>query len=247
MTTVLKLGGSVITDKHEPETIDHDALETAATILGKASETTDLVLVHGGGSFGHPAAVEHGISADDGSHEAESVVAVHRAMGRLNDAVIDVLQSKGVPAVPVRPLSLLTKQVADTQSLVCPTEPVQTMLAEGFVPVLHGDVVVSLGQGATVVSGDDIVVAIAEALSAPRVGVCSTVPGVLDQNGEVIPEITNYAEVAAALGESDATDVTGGMAGKVKALLGVDGTASIFGLDELARFLETGEAGTIIR
>ena len=250
MTTVLKLGGSVITDKHERETVDHAALETAASIISEAvAETEGLVLVHGGGSFGHPAAVACGISETEGTTDAGSVVSVHRAMGRLNDAVIDTLLAAGVPAVPVRPFSLLTRRaVADGDAgLACPTEPIEPMLTEGFVPVLHGDVVVSTGRGATVVSGDDVVVGVGAALSADRIGVCSTVSGVLDGSGEVIPEITSYDEVAAALGTSDATDVTGGMAGKVQVLLDVEGTASIFGLEELERFFETGVAGTTIR
>jgi isopentenyl phosphate kinase len=120
------------------------------------------------------------------------------------------------------------------------------MLAEGFVPVLHGDVVVDETAGGTVCSGDTLVVALADALDADRLGVCSTVPGVLD-GGEVVPEITGYEAVADVLGGSDATDVTGGMAGKVRALLDVDGPASIFGLDDLGRFLAAGQPGTTVR
>jgi hypothetical protein len=37
------------------------------------------------------------------------------------------------------------------------------------------------------------------------------------------------------------------MAGKVRSLLAVDGSAAIFGLDELGTFLETGRAGTVVR
>ncbi|MFW6045379.1 MAG: acetylglutamate kinase, partial [Natronomonas sp.] len=59
MTTVLKLGGSVITDKTEPETVDHSSLRTAAVAIGT---TDDLVVVHGGGSFGHHHAAAHGVT-----------------------------------------------------------------------------------------------------------------------------------------------------------------------------------------
>ena len=253
MTTVLKLGGSVITDKHEHETVDEAALTTAAdTIAGFLNTSPDspqamsdgqLVVVHGGGSFGHPAAAKHGVSTSEGTRDSTALVDIHRAMGRLLDKVVSALHGAGVPALPVRPLSAVRQ--TDT-GLVCPAQPVEAMLAEGFVPVLHGDVVVDEGSGGTVASGDDLVVAVATALDADRVGVCSTVPGVLD-DGDVIPEIRSYESVAGVLGDSTAPDVTGGMAGKVRSLLAVDGPAGIFGLDELGTFLETGQAGTTIR
>jgi isopentenyl phosphate kinase len=255
MTTVLKLGGSVITRKEGTESVDEAALGTAATVIGEALETDpgdpgastadrSLVLVHGGGSFGHPAAATHDVSASEGSHDAAALVDIHRAMGRLNGTVVSDLHAAGVPALPVRPLSLARRSDA---GLACPTQSVETMLAEGFVPVLHGDVVAHEDRGGTVCSGDALVVALAEALDAERVGVCSTVPGVLDDDGEVITEIASYEAVADVLGDSEATDVTGGMAGKVRELLAVDGPASIFGLDDLAAFFETGHAGTTVR
>lgn len=261
MTTVLKLGGSVITRKDDRETVDDHALATAVDVIGdvltdgraagpNASGTgestahTPLVLVHGGGSFGHPAAADHGVSATEGSRDAPALVEIHRAMGRLNDRVVSELHAADVPALPVRPLSLARRTDA---AVTCPPEPVRSMLGEGFVPVLHGDVVVHEDAGATVLSGDALVVALADTLEAERVGVCSTVPGVLDEDGDVLPEITSYDAVADAVGDSEATDVTGGMAGKVRALLDIEGTASIFGLDELGTFLETGEAGTTVR
>ena len=254
MTTVLKLGGSVVTQKDQPETVDDGALATAARVVGESLGTTpddptaspggkSLVVVHGGGSFGHPAAAAHGVSASEGTHDAAALVDIHRAMGRLNNRVVTALHAAGVPALPVRPLSVVRRTDA---GVTAPTAAVEGMLAEGFVPVLHGDVVVDETAGGTVCSGDTLVVTLADRLDANRLGVCSTVPGVLD-DGEVVPEITGYEAVADVLGGSDATDVTGGMAGKVRALLDVDGPASIFGLDDLGRFLEAGQAGTTVR
>ena len=246
MTTVLKLGGSVITRKEERETVDKARLDGAAAAIGGAlaeGAVERLVVVHGGGSFGHPAAAERGVSATGGTRDAAALAEIHRAMGRLNERVVAALGACGVSALPVRPLSLVRR--TDT-GLDCPGEPVRAMLDEGFVPVLHGDVVVHEGAGGTVLSGDELVVALADVLDAERVGVCSTVPGVLD-GGEVIPEITGYNAVADVLEGSRATDVTGGMAAKVRALLAVDGTAAVFGPDDLAAFLDGDNPGTTIR
>ena len=243
MTTILKLGGSAITEKDAPETIDDESLDRAVEAIA-ASGVEDLVVVHGGGSFGHHHASEHGISTTEGSHNASGALAVHDAMKRLDAAVVEALQDRGVPALPVHPLSAAHRDSEGELSV--PLGAVRMMLGEGFVPVTHGDLVVHEGEGVTVVSGDELVVALASGLDADRLGLCSVVPGVLDDDGEVISEIDSYDSVADVLGGSDSTDVTGGMAGKVQELLELDVPAFIFGPDSLSAFLDGESVGTRI-
>jgi len=243
---VLKLGGSVITEKDRPETLDGDALERAADAIAAALEAgrEDLVIVHGGGSFGHHNASEHGVSTTAGTHDADAALAIHGAMKTLNQFVLRRLLERDVQAVPVHPFSAAHR--ARDGTLEFPTGQVETMLGEGFVPVLHGDVVAHAGAGATIVSGDELVAELAAALDADRIGLCSTVPGVLDDADAVIDRIDEFDAVADVLGASDATDVTGGMAGKVRTLLALEAEASIFGLETLAAFLEGENPGTTI-
>ncbi|WP_254524088.1 isopentenyl phosphate kinase [Natrinema caseinilyticum] len=243
---VLKLGGSVITEKDRAETLDGEALERAAETIAAAQTDglEDVVVVHGGGSFGHHNASEHGVSTTDGTRDATAVLDIHGAMKTLNSFVLSRLLERDVQAVPVHPFSTAYRDTAGTLSL--PTGQVETMLAEGFVPVLHGDVIAHAGAGATVVSGDELVAELARRLSADRVGLCSTVPGVLDEDEVVIDRIEDFEAVATVLGASDATDVTGGMVGKVRTLLDLEAEASIFGLDALASFLDGSTPGTTI-
>jgi isopentenyl phosphate kinase len=247
MLTVLKLGGSLITDKSQPETVDFERLSAAISALAAWHDTADdkLLLVHGGGSFGHHYAARYGLTQTDGKRDAVAVTDVHRAMGDLNDAVLAACHDRGVEAVPVRPLSVAHR--SDDAELAFPAEPVETLLGEEFVPVVPGDVIGHTGKGATILSGDEIVVSLARTLDADRVGLCSTVPGVLDDNDIVIEEISSFDAVASVFEAGEETDVTGGMAGKVRALLELDAPASIFGLDNLDVFLESGEAGTVVR
>ena len=246
MTTVLKLGGSLITEKDSRETVDETALADALDAVAGALERTDedLVLVHGGGSFGHSHAAERGVTATEGTRDARDVVAIHDAMGRLNATVVDGLHDRDVSAVPVRPLSLASKG-ADG-ALDFPTRSVARLLEEDFCPVLHGDGVVQAGSGVTILSGDEIVVALARSLAVDRVGLCSTVPGVLDAEGVVVDRIERFDDVAAALDGSDATDVTGGMAGKVRTLLDLSVPAHVFGPGGLGEFLDGGSPGTLV-
>ncbi len=241
MTTVLKLGGSVITEKEEPETVDDDALDRAASAIG---DRDDLVVVHGGGSFGHHHAARYGVSTTDGTADPAVVRTIHGAMKRLNDAVVASLAAAGTPAVPVHPFSVASRSADGTLQL--PTDGIESMLSEGFVPVLHGDVVVHTERGATILSGDELVVSIAAALEVDRVGVCSAVRGVFDDEGEVIDRIESFESVADALGGSDATDVTGGMAGKVRELLALGSPAYVFDIDGLSAFVDGEHPGTRI-
>ncbi|MFB6266942.1 MAG: isopentenyl phosphate kinase [Halodesulfurarchaeum sp.] len=243
MTVVLKLGGSLITQKDERETVDTDALTEAGRIISEA-EVPELVVVHGAGSFGHYHADSFGVSKGSGTRNTEAIRQIHDAMGRLNKAVLDYLNDHGLPAIPVRPLSTGYRPEADAVWLA--TDQVEAMLEEGFLPVLHGDVFTTRGAGATIVSGDELVVSLAESLDADRIGLCSGVPGVLDADGAVIDRIETFDDAAAVLGESEETDVTGGMAEKVRTLLGTDVPASIFDLEGLPAFLAAESPGTRI-
>lgn len=274
--TVLKLGGSVITDKTTPEVVDTDMLGSVTETIGSAfiqaesAHTTDheqhavdasegaatqlnhnsntehggLIIVHGGGSFGHHHAERHNITTTSGTTDAAAICEVHDAMQRLNGTVVEALHTVGVPAVPVHPLSVATRDSDST--LEIPISPFSQMLAQGFVPVTHGDIIIDSHSGTTILSGDEIVVTIAEKLTADRVGLCSTVAGVYDDNGKIIPEITDYESVAGVLGDADTTDVTGGMAGKVRTLLNLNVPAHIFEPTALNGFLTREDVGTTV-
>jgi len=247
MTTVLKLGGSVITEKDRAETLDGPALDAAADAVADALATDAverLVVVHGGGSFGHHHADTHDVSTTDGTTDHVAVTDIHGAMTTLERFVRSRLHERGVPAVPVHPLSAASRD-ADGR-LTLPTGQVVTLLDEGFVPVLHGDGVAHAGEGVTVLSGDEIVTSLAASLDIDRVGLCSTVPGVLDDDDTVIPTVESFDAVAEVLGASDATDVSGGMAAKVRELVALEAPASIFGPEALGAFLDGERVGTLI-
>ncbi|KAH8060530.1 hypothetical protein JL722_4633 [Aureococcus anophagefferens] len=61
--TVVKLGGSAITDKARFETLDEAGLRAAAEAVRRCvADGRRVVVVHGAGSFGHFQAREHGVS-----------------------------------------------------------------------------------------------------------------------------------------------------------------------------------------
>lgn len=242
MVTVLKLGGSVITEKEHPEILATERVDQIADRL-QSSMTDRLILILGGGSFGHPAADRHGLSVELGTHDARAIADVHGAMLRLVDHVIERLVEREIPAVAFHPMSM---GVRDGDTLTLSHDGVQAAFEEGFIPTLHGDGIVTVDDGVTILSGDTLVADLAHQFDADRVGLCSRVPGVLDEEGKVIDRIEHFSSVSSVVGESDATDVTGGMAGKVETLLDLGIPASVFDLDSLGDFLEGAQPGTTI-
>lgn len=242
MTTVLKLGGSVITEKGSEQTVSDERLDEIVSALSRA-DRRGYLLVIGGGSFGHPAADRHGMSAQTGSSDPRAVGEVHEAMLKLISIVIDRLVDAGVPALAIHPSSMAYREGGDLHLAL---DAVEQAVSEGYVPVLHGDCVLTAGQGATILSGDEIAVELARHFDAERVGLCTGVPGVLDSNDELIDRIEQYESVADVLGASDETDVTGGMAGKVSTLLELGIPASVFDVTSLSAFLDGESPGTTI-
>lgn len=220
--TILKIGGSVITDKSAD-----DGAAKMDEIKRIASEIADfdgkLIIVHGAGSFGHPQVKRFGLT---GKFDHAGSIITHMSVRELNTMVVETLNSAGVNALPVHPMACAVSENSRIKSMFL--EQIDEMLANGFVPVLHGDMVMDSELGTSVLSGDQIVPYLAIKMKASRIGIGSAEEGVLDNKNEVIPKISNenFDEVREYLGGSSKTDVTGGMLGKVLELLNLSEQSS---------------------
>lgn len=225
---IVKLGGSVITDKSKKFTVRSAVLHRLCRELTAARGP--LVVVHGGGSFGHPLASEYGIAA--GYKEERQLMGfslTRRAMEKLNAQVIDALQEAGIPAVSVQPSACAVVRDGRIESMEL--TPVRKMLDLGLVPVLYGDAVVDAVKGMSILSGDQLTVHLACELDAARVVVGIDVDGVftadpkLQKKAKLVQKITpaNWPEVVKSLGGVGKPDVTGGIANKVRELLTLTG------------------------
>jgi isopentenyl phosphate kinase len=244
---ILKLGGSILTDKSADCAINRESLATIAAAVAAAG-TEGIVIIHGAGSCGHPEAKRYHLDKGAVSGKTDGIYVTHRAVSGLNAEVVSSLRDKGVKAIGVHPLHV---GVADKGRLVAfECRHLEKMLSLGMVPVIHGDVVMDLSRGACIVSGDQLVRYLAAALSISRVGLATDVPGVLD-GGHVVPEITRHTAASLHIGDSLHTDVTGGMRGKIDELLGLAdaGTGSdIFHVSRVADFLAgAAHGGTSVR
>lgn len=221
MVHIVKLGGSVITRKHEDDApgVREDVLDRLAEELATAAD--DLVVVHGAGSFGHPLAAEHGLTDGvDDDDQRQGLARLHADVRRLNLAVLDALQRAGLPAVVTSPFGALSSN--DGRPGGWNLVPVHRMIEQGLLPVSHGDVVLDTQRGVSVLSGDRIVAELARFLQAERVVFALDQDGVYthppdEPEAELLetpgPEALAEARETATTGEGE--DVTGGMAGKL--------------------------------
>lgn len=244
---LLKLGGSVVTDKTGTGAIEYARLATLAGVIA-ARPDLQLVLVHGAGSCGHPEAQEYHIQEGVGPENKAGIAVTHEAVAALNLAVVAALREHGVDAVGVHPLAACRAESG--QLISCECIPIAQLVRLGITPVLHGDVVMDARRGACIISGDQIIRYLALALDAGRVGLATDVPGVLDR-GAVVPEITRDSVGRLSIGCSGNTDVTGGMKGKITELLALaeEGVEShIFHISRIEDFLDGKDhGGTIVR
>jgi isopentenyl phosphate kinase len=210
---LLKIGGSVLTDKGRESTLQEDNLRMVARQVAEA-RTSRLVLVHGAGSFGHPQVVRY----LSGGLSASGIWKTHFAVRSLNTALIEELQSQGAPSLPIHPLNSVT---LDTGKIAhFDTSALKLMLRSNIIPVLHGDVVMDRSQGFNILSGDQIVAFLAQKMRPKKIGVGSDVDGIIYRNRKLNRIDPNqFEKYRDGILGSRSTDVTGGMLHKVVELL----------------------------
>jgi isopentenyl phosphate kinase len=218
-TTFLKLGGSLITDKTSAYTANHQVIARLADEVRQALNATpelQLLIGHGSGSFGHWAAKPYGTRQRvETPAQWRGYAEVSTAAARINRIVADAFHEAGVPILSVQPSA--SARCHDGVIEYLDTHPLHAALRRGLVPMVHGDVALDSVRGGTIISTEDIFLFLAKELCPTRVLLLGKVAGVLDQNGDIIPQITplDLPDLRGTLTGSAGTDVTGGMVDKV--------------------------------
>ncbi|NLI61984.1 MAG: isopentenyl phosphate kinase family protein [Methanosarcinaceae archaeon] len=217
--TVLKIGGSAVTDKSDKSGFfKSDEMKRIAKEIAMSEDSlkNGLIIVHGAGSYGHTHAKEYGL---DKAFDAEGIMITHDSVRKLNEFIVSELRNEGIKAIPLNPFAFSV--CSDGRLTEMFTNQIKLMVKHGLVPVLHGDVCMDEKRGICILSGDQSLPYIAAVSGAKNVGLSSATDGVLDGHGKVIKEINseNFEYYKQFIGGSAGTDVTGGMLGKVKEML----------------------------
>lgn len=201
--TVLKLGGELLEDDA--------AVHAAAAAIVRLSSRAPVVVVHGGGraidaelrARGLTPRFADGLRITDAA-TLDSVVAV--LAGRTNTALVAAIGAHGGRAVGLtgadarlglarraQPLPTVSGAVVDLGLVGEPAEGDATLLRDllrlRYIPVVASIGVA--GDGTLLnVNADTFAAHLAGALGASRLIVAGTTPGVLDQEGRTIAELT---------------------------------------------------------
>ena len=257
---ILKIGGSVITDKFsEIPRANVDNLkrisEEIASVYNK--EKMFLIIVHGAGSYGHVIVKRTGI--DKGIRTEKQLVdfaETQRFQNELNSIVSKYLVNAGLPAIPFQASSFT---VLDQGRIVrMDLSAIKSFLEIDMIPVLYGVPAYDRTYKCSILSGDQIAPYLAVSLNAKKIIHATNVDGVfnVDPNknagAKLIPEINseNIEQVKDWLTGSTATDVTRGMLGKISELLEIGVESQIINAlvdGNIARAFRNEKIGTVIK
>ncbi len=214
---LVKLGGSVITDKSKPYTARIDVIKKLAKKIKLfKNKNTDLIIGHGAGSFAHVPAAKY--QTQKGIINGQSVwgfCETADAAIQINRLVVSQFLKLKIPVVSFAPLSF----IYDKKTII---NHIKKALDLGIIPVIYGDVIMNKKQGFEIYSGEKTLDILATKLSKNykkiKIIYYTDTNGVHDSAGKTIPLITpkNFFEVKKFLTGSENTDVTGGMVHKVK-------------------------------
>lgn len=185
-----------------------------------------LVIVHGGGSFGHPIAKAYNIR--EGYRNPSQLIGfseTRQAMTSLNQLIMKALIGRRISAVSVQPSSLIITEEGRIKHM--DTRVIENMLELGLTPVLYGDAVLDSMLGFTILSGDQLVANLAIRLHAKQIIVGVDVDGLYTADPKVSPSarlldrvtLNRLEQLIHEIGGAKTIDVTGGMLGKIVELL----------------------------
>lgn len=262
---LLKLGGSLITDKSMPYTARFDKLAELAAELAEALKSLpdlSLVLGHGSGSFGHTAARQYqtrdGVGAGLLRQYWFGFSEVWFQASALNRFVMDSLHASEVQAVALAPISAV--MAADGKISCWDLSPLKAALAAGLIPVVYGDVIFDSALGGTILSTEDLFAHLARELHPQRIllaGLERAVWADFPARTQRVETLTpaSFEKIKSSVGASHNADVTGGMESKVRQMLELvreipDLTVQIFSGEQpgnIQNALAGENIGTLIR
>jgi isopentenyl phosphate kinase len=222
LVTIVKLGGSVLTDKTRLFSFQEATARRLAAEIRQAD--TIPVIVYGTGTFGKAYARHYSRPART-TADWRIFQLTTMAIRQLGENLSQVLHDEGVPHCLI-PANALFYRREGRLSWDGPG-PLTRLLGCGIVPVLCGDVLAEERACFRIIGSDDIIPLLAEGMPVGSCVFVTDVDGVLDESGRLISDIGAGPALLASLGGQD--DITGAMDAKVVAarLAAQNGAASV--------------------
>jgi len=216
---LLKLGGSIITNKEKPLTPRKKIIENIAKSLKKINEP--VIIVHGGGSFGHYWSVKYDMHTKPKKYDMHGVAIVKNSMIDLNKIILDVFVKNKLNPYSLPP----TDFMCGNKSIPSKIREIEKIAKAGLTPITYGDALWYGNKKTYILSGDKIMTHLAKILK-PRMCIFA-----LNENG-LYSDLKTKKLIYELRGENpkiseNKMDVTGGMTRKVEeatniAKMGID-------------------------
>jgi isopentenyl phosphate kinase len=210
---LIKLGGSIITNKQKPLTPNLSAINKIASQLKKIKEP--IVVVHGGGSFGHYWSVKYDMHTKPAKYNKKGVSVVKNSMVELNKIILDSFLKHSLNPYCLPPTDFMFGNKADQKKV----REIEKIAKAGLVPISYGDVMWYGENKFYILSGDKIMGMLSKILKPRLVIFVLNVDGVFSDMktkkllSEIKGEKTEISEVE--------MDVTGGMSRKIKEAISI--------------------------
>ena len=205
---LIKLGGSIITNKEKPLSVRKKTIENISKNLKKIKEP--FIIVHGGGSYGHYWSVKYDMHTKEQKYDLRGVAVVKNSMIELNKIILDSFLKNRLNPYSLPPTDFMIGNKPDTKKI----KEIEKISKSGLIPVTYGDAL-WYGQNKTyILSGDKIMTYLAKIL---RPKLCIFV---LNENGlysdfKSKKLIYEFKDKHPSITENK-MDVTGGMTRKVQ-------------------------------
>jgi isopentenyl phosphate kinase len=214
---LIKLGGSVITFKEKPLAANFEAIRNISYTL--ASVKTPIILIHGGGSFGHYWSVKYNMHSKPDQYDSHGISRVHESMIALNQIIVNSMIKVGmnpytiIPSMFIYDHKPITKKIKELKSIV----------ESSVIPITFGDVVYIENKMYSILSGDALMSLLSKILRPSKVIFTLNVDGIYKnmKNREILKELKNNNS---ARFSKVIQDVTGGMRRKVIEALRISDT-----------------------
>ncbi len=205
---LIKLGGSIITNKKKPLTPRKKTIDKIATALRKIDEP--MVIVHGGGSYGHYWSVKYDMHTKPAKYSIRGVSVVKNSMVELDKIILDSFLKNKLNPYSLPPTDFVSGDKAITKKI----KEVEKIAKSGLIPITFGDALWYGKNRSFILSGDKIMSMLAKILK-PRLSIF-----VLDVDG-LYSDLKTKKLIYELKGQKpqiskNTMDVTGGMTRKIE-------------------------------
>ena len=129
---LIKLGGSIITNKEKPLSPRRKTIENIIKNLKKIDEP--IIIVHGGGSYGHYWSVKYDMHTKERKYDLRGVSIVKNSMIELNKIILDsMIKNRLSPYCCHQPI--LCQETSQLQK----SQRNRKIAKSGMIPVTFGD------------------------------------------------------------------------------------------------------------